>query len=55
LNAGANIRTVKDLLGHRSLSTTQIYTHISIDHLKSIYQQAHPGASKESKHKLRRS
>lgn len=55
LNAGANIRTVKDLLGHRSLSTTQIYTHISIDHLKSIYKQAHPGASKESKHKLRRS
>jgi len=47
LNAGASIRTVKDLLGHESLSTTQVYTHLSIDHLKSIYNQAHPGASKK--------
>jgi integrase/recombinase XerC len=55
LNKGASIRVVKDLLGHESLSTTQVYTHLSIDHLKKIYNQAHPGASNKSKPKLRRS
>lgn len=55
LNAGAGIRTVKDLLGHSSLATTQIYTHVSIDHLKKIYKQAHPGASNKPSTKPRRS
>jgi integrase/recombinase XerC len=44
LNKGADIRAVKDLLGHESLSTTQIYTHVSVDRLKQVYQKAHPKA-----------
>ena len=44
LNAGASIRAVKDLLGHESLSTTQVYTHLSLDYLKKIYKKAHPGS-----------
>lgn len=45
LDSGANIRVVKDLLGHENLSTTQVYTHLSIEHLKNVYKKAHPGSN----------
>lgn len=47
LNEGADLNAIKEILGHSSLASTQVYTYTSVEHLKSIYNKAHPWAQKK--------
>ena len=51
LNEGANIDAIKELLGHTDLMATEIYTHVTREHLKEAYRQAHPRAAKGKRKK----
>lgn len=47
LDNGCNLKSVQEMLGHKNLQTTEIYTHVSLEHLKAVYNHAHPSVKKE--------
>jgi integrase/recombinase XerC len=47
MSRGADLRTVQELLGHESVVTTQVYTHVSLERLKAVYDLAHPRAASD--------
>jgi integrase/recombinase XerC len=53
VNSGCDVRIVQELLGHASISTTQRYTHVSIERLKNVYQKAHPHGGSRSRRKVK--
>ncbi|MBI4422755.1 MAG: tyrosine-type recombinase/integrase [Elusimicrobia bacterium] len=48
VSRGCDIRSVQEMLGHRSLANTQIYTHLSLEHLRQVYEKAHPSAREDA-------